>query len=163
MKDSVVLIVITSLLTALLTVGGLIGCLWYAVNNGYLTTNNLSVDNIESLYDVEPEDTSVASVYIPLSKVVMTVRGESIDHIVLVEISVETRQPEYFENIDGYMPLIKNKLLKLFSDKSHNDLVGNNAIKVIELEVSELLVKLLANQKIHNAVDNVIVTKFIVQ
>ncbi|MEF1341376.1 flagellar basal body-associated FliL family protein, partial [Vibrio rotiferianus] len=99
----------------------------------------------------------------PLDKVVLTIKGKKQTHFVMLELAVETRNPERIQDIDNYMPMIQNSLLKLFSDKTFDELQQSGAIEALQKEVKETLLLSFAETSIVRDIDDVLLTKYVVQ
>jgi len=155
MKQSLIFASMAGIISSALTICGLVALIYYGFSTNFFD-------------EFLPQEKVVVqadkpTVYVPLSKVVMTVRGASQDHLVLIEISLETRTPKALGDVETFMPLVKNRLLRLFSDKTHADLVGYNSLANVESEIESTLIQTLEQRGITGAIENVIVTKFIVQ
>ncbi len=146
-----------ALFSSLFTMASLLGGTYFAYKAGYL---NSFLEPQEAIITTEESEPTV---FLPLSKVVMTVRGLNQDHLVLIEISIETHVPDNIGDVETFMPLVKNKLLRLFSNKTHSDLVGFNSLEMVETEIELTLIDVLQERGITDAIEDVIVTKFIVQ
>ena len=57
--------------------------------------------------------------YHSLDKVIISVKGKRQTHYVMMEIAIENNDPEKMKEIDNYMPVIRNTLLKMFSEKTY--------------------------------------------
>ena len=81
----------------------------------------------------------------------------------MLEVAVETRRPERIKDIDDYMPVVRNSLLKLFADKSFDDLQREGAIDDLQNEVKQTLLMAFAKTDIVRDIDDVLLTKYVVQ
>ena len=50
---------------------------------------------------------------------------------------METRRPQRIANINDYMPVVRHALLKLFSDKTYEDLRQDGAIEQLQKEIKQ--------------------------
>ncbi|MDF4803838.1 flagellar basal body-associated FliL family protein, partial [Vibrio parahaemolyticus] len=73
------------------------------------------------------------------------------------------RRPERIKDIDNYMPMVQNSLLKLFSDKTFDELQQTGAIDILQNEVKQTLLVAFAKTDIVRDIDDVLLTKYVVQ
>ncbi|NMV28211.1 flagellar basal body-associated FliL family protein, partial [Vibrio parahaemolyticus] len=112
---------------------------------------------------VTEQPTSKGPSFHPLDKVVLTVKGKKQTHFVMLELAIETRRPERIKEIDEYMPMVQNSLLKLFSDKTFDQLQQAGAIDILQDEVKQTLLLAFAKTDIVREIDDVLLTKYVVQ
>ncbi|MCV5746315.1 flagellar basal body-associated FliL family protein, partial [Escherichia coli] len=67
------------------------------------------------------------------------------------------------KEIDEYMPMVQNSLLKLFSDKTFDQLQQAGAIDILQDEVKQTLLLAFAKTDIVREIDDVLLTKYVVQ
>ncbi|MDW1853997.1 flagellar basal body-associated protein FliL, partial [Vibrio sp. Vb0888] len=72
-------------------------------------------------------------------------------------------RPERIKDIDNYMPMVQNSLLKLFSDKTFDELQQTGAIDILQNEVKQTLLVAFAKTDIVRDIDDVLLTKYVVQ
>ena len=156
--------IITSALVSAATVAGGI---WYLNKSSESSSSESSVsaflkDSALSFL-TEEEPTVKGPSFHPLDKVVLTIKGKKQTHFVMLELAVETRRPERIKEIDAYMPMVQNALLKLFSDKTFDDLQQAGSIDILQREVKETLLVAFAKTDIVRDIDDVLLTKYVVQ
>ncbi|PJC86425.1 flagellar protein [Vibrio sp. HA2012] len=98
-----------------------------------------------------------------LEKLVLGVKGKRQTHFIMLEIAVETRQPKHIEDIDSYMPVVRNALLKMFSNKTYEELQEQKEIDSLQNEVKSTLLTAFANTHFVRDIDDVILTKYVIQ
>lgn len=81
----------------------------------------------------------------------------------MLELAIETRRLERIQQIDSYMPMIQNEMLKLFSDKTFDELQQTGAIDVLQGEVKETLLKAFEKTNLVHDIEDVLLTKYVVQ
>jgi flagellar FliL protein len=99
----------------------------------------------------------------PLEKLVLSVKGKKQTHFVMLEMAVETRRPDRIENIDNYMPVVRNAVLKLFSQKTYDDLHGADKIEKLQAEVKQTVLDAFARTDVVRDIDDILLTKYVVQ
>ncbi|MEF1260912.1 flagellar basal body-associated FliL family protein, partial [Vibrio harveyi] len=124
--------------------------------NDYLEDSPLAFLAVE-------QPTSKGPSFHPLERVVLTIKGKKQTHFVMLELALETRRPERIKSIDDYMPMVQNSLLKLFSDKTFDELQQTGAIDTLQSEVKETLLLAFAKTDIVRDIDDVLLTKYVVQ
>lgn len=157
MKKTLAIILVSSILSSSLSVAAL---LYFDDTHSFMSSGN----GLEPTEDPEgAEELSAPASYVSLDKVILTVNGRRIDHLVLIEVAIKTRKPELFEDRAQLMPVIQNRLLRLFSENFNEDIIIKEAIDLIELEVEETIdIAMLEIGEIQT-IDQVMVTSFILQ
>lgn len=153
-----VLVVFTSLIVSATTV---IGGVWYLKNasqdkGGFWSQTPLSFLSQEKANVIPPT-------FHELDKVVLSVKGKRQTHFVMLEIAIETRRPERIQNIDNYMPVVRNALLKLFSDKTYDDLRQDGSVDLLQNQVKQTVLLAFENTDLVKEIDDVLLTKYVVQ
>ncbi|MGR5456379.1 flagellar basal body-associated FliL family protein, partial [Vibrio alfacsensis] len=95
--------------------------------------------------------------------VVLSVRGKKQTHFVMIELAVETRRPDRLQNINDYMPIVRNAMLNLFSQKTYEDLHGEQALASLQDEVKNTVMMAFAKTEVIRDIDDVLLTKYVVQ
>ena len=148
----IIIILITSVLVAAASVGG---TLWYV--KSHQGEGGASF----SLPFGQPEN--VDPIFHPLEKLVLSVKGERQTHFIMMELALETRNAEAIEGIDNYMPVVRNALLKLFSNKTYEQLQNQRTIEELQDEVKGTLLNAFSQTRYARAIDNVLLTKYVIQ
>ncbi|KJG31569.1 flagellar protein [Photobacterium angustum] len=147
------------LISIIVAVATFSATLWYSQQN----TSTPNIDSwITKVFQSEPEATAQPAFH-PLDKVVVSVKGERQTHYVMIELAVQTHYPERIKQIDSYMPLVRNALLKMFSKKKYEELQNQQSIDQLQQEVKQTLTAAFANTTIARDIDDVLFTKYVIQ
>ncbi|PWI33014.1 flagellar protein [Vibrio albus] len=158
-KRNTIMIFVAMLLTCLtVSAATVAGTVWYMQNQNKLDFK--SVLSRLSLSDNKPEDKPT---FHSLEKLVLGVKGKQQTHFIMLEIAVKTHKPEQIKAIDGYMPLVRNALLRLFSNKAYEDLQAQREIDTLQNEVKATLLTAFADTHFVQDIDDVILTKYVIQ
>ncbi|MDW1973099.1 flagellar basal body-associated FliL family protein [Vibrio sp. Vb1980] len=153
--------IITSALVSAVTI---MGGIWYLNKHAQESPDSGSlIEDSPLSFLVTEQPTSKGPSFHPLDKVVLTVKGKKQTHFVMLELAIETRRPERIKEIDEYMPMVQNSLLKLFSDKTFDQLQQAGAIDTLQDEVKQTLLLAFAKTDIVREIDDVLLTKYVVQ
>jgi flagellar FliL protein len=147
--------------SALVSAGTLAGGIWWLSKSSEAL--NLESSPLTFLSPVQPEEEQKGPSFHPLDKLVLTVKGKKQTHFVMLELAIETRRLERVQKIDNYMPMIQNAMLKLFNDKTFDELQQTGAIDVLQGEVKETLLQAFEKNHIVHDIDDVLLTKYVVQ
>ncbi|MFN1619612.1 flagellar basal body-associated FliL family protein [Vibrio rotiferianus] len=162
-KPQMITIIFAMIITsALVSAGTVVGGIWYLKHSGEEKSFENLIEN-SPLSFLTKEEVVKGPSFHPLDKVVLTIKGKKQTHFVMLELAVETRNPERIQDIDNYMPMIQNSLLKLFSDKTFDELQQSGAIEALQKEVKETLLLSFAETSIVRDIDDVLLTKYVVQ
>ncbi|MDF2152606.1 flagellar basal body-associated FliL family protein [Vibrio sp. CAU 1672] len=149
--------------SALVSAGTLAGGIWWLTKSG----DALSLENSPlaflSKQPVKAAEPDITPSFHPLDKLVLTIKGKKQTHFVMLELAIETRNPEQIQEIDNYMPMIQNSMLKLFSDKTFDELQQPGAINILQNEVKATLLQTFDKTAIVRNIDDVLLTKYVVQ
>ncbi|MDO6705495.1 flagellar basal body-associated protein FliL [Photobacterium sp. 1_MG-2023] len=148
----IIIMLITSILVAAASVGG---TLWYVKSYHGEGGGNLRLP-FSQPQNIDP-------IFHPLEKLVLSVKGERQTHFIMMELALETRRPEAIEGIDNYMPVVRNSLLKLFSNKTYEQLQNDRTIDELQDEVKSTLLEAFDKTRYAHAIDNVLLTKYVIQ
>ncbi|MFH4829145.1 flagellar basal body-associated FliL family protein [Vibrio diabolicus] len=164
-KQQMIALFIAMIITsALVSAATIMGGIWYLNKNAQESPDSGSlIDDSPLSFLVTEEPTSKGPSFHPLDKVVLTVKGKKQTHFVMLELAIETRRPERIKDIDEYMPMVQNSLLKLFSDKTFDELQQAGAIDILQNEVKQTLLLAFAKTDIVREIDDVLLTKYVVQ
>ncbi len=153
--------IITSALVSAVTI---MGGIWYLNKHAQESPDSGSlIEDSPLSFLVTEQPTSKGPSFHPLDKVVLTVKGKKQTHFVMLELAIETRRPERIKEIDEYMPMVQNSLLKLFSDKTFDQLQQAGTIDILQDEVKQTLLLAFAKTDIVREIDDVLLTKYVVQ
>ena len=136
-KQQMIALFIAMIITsALVSAATIMGGIWYLNKHAQESPDSGSlIDDSPLSFLVTEEPTSKGPSFHPLDKVVLTVKGKKQTHFVMLELAIETRRPERIKDIDEYMPMVQSSLLKLFSDKTFDELQQAGAIDILQNEV----------------------------
>ncbi|NMV06301.1 flagellar basal body-associated FliL family protein, partial [Vibrio parahaemolyticus] len=119
--------------SALVSAATIMGGIWYLNKHAQESPDSGSlIEDSPLSFLVTEQPTSKGPSFHPLDKVVLTVKGKKQTHFVMLELAIETRRPERIKEIDEYMPMVQNSLLKLFSDKTFDQLQQAGAIDILQ-------------------------------
>ncbi len=147
--------------SALVSAGTIFGGVWYLKKSAAEDASG-QTSSLLSFFSSSSE-TSKAPSFLPLDKVVLSVKGEKQNHFVMIELAIETRHPEKIQNLDNYTPLIRNALLRLFNNKSYESLNQEGAVDALENEVKQTVLLAFEKTDIVREIDDVLLTKYVVQ
>ncbi|ARV75045.1 flagellar basal body-associated FliL family protein [Vibrio campbellii] len=167
-KQQMIALFITMIITsALVSAATVVGGIWYLNKSSESSSSESSVSNFLEdsplAFLTSEQPATKGPRFHPLDKVVLTIKGKKQTHFVMLELAVETRRPERIKDIDAYMPMIQNSLLKLFSDKTFDELQQAGAIDTLQSEVKETLLLAFAKTDFVRDIDDVLLTKYVVQ
>lgn len=143
---------------ALVTGGMLAGAFWYLKNEPQDIGELINAVRFE-----QPEPIANGPSFHSLDKLVLGVKGLRQTHYVMLELAIETRRPESIKAIDDYMPVTRNALLKMFSEKTYEQLQQQSEIEDLQNELKQTLLKAFANTPFVEHIDDVILTKYVIQ
>lgn len=158
-KQNYAFIFFTMLLTSIVvSAGTFTGTVWYMKKH-----NSFNLSEIVGNFSFQDETRSEQPSFHSLDKLVLSVKGQRQTHFVMLELALETHQPERIKNIDNYMPVVRNSLLKLFSNKTYEQLQNQPTIDSLQEEVKETLLTAFADTHLARDIDDVLLTKYVVQ
>lgn len=135
------------------------GTVWYMKNH-----RQFNLDEMLTSFSFQTEEApSDQPVFHSLDKLVLSVKGNRQTHFVMLELAIATYQPERIKNIDNYMPVVRNALLKLFSNKTYEELQNQPTIDALQEEVKQTLLTAFADTHIARDIDDVLLTKYVIQ
>ncbi|ENM5736980.1 flagellar basal body-associated FliL family protein [Vibrio mimicus] len=146
--------------SALVSAGTLVSGIWYLKKEASSLEQEVVGSSLPFLSD---EETNNSPSFYPLDKVVLTIKGKKQTHYVMLELAVETRRPDRIKNIDNYMPVVKNSLLQLFSDKTFDELQQSGAINSLQNEIKQTLLNVFAKTGVVRDIDDILLTKYVIQ
>ncbi|CAM3870604.1 Flagellar protein LafL [Vibrio aerogenes CECT 7868] len=159
-KQMIILCVMMLITTAIVSGGAVFGGIWYLKQSSGANGS----DSFISVFTKKEDPISPTPVFHQLEKVVLSVKGEKQqNHFVMLELAIETRHPVRMEAIDNYMPLVRNTLIKLFSNKTYADLYGEQALDHLQKEVKQSILMAFEKTEIVRDIDDVLLTKYVVQ
>ncbi|MDN3609453.1 flagellar basal body-associated FliL family protein [Vibrio ostreicida] len=151
--------IITSALVSATTV---IGGIWVLKQPSNASEPSVFSGSPLSFLTEERSQTPTPSFH-SLDKIVLSVKGKRQTHFVMLEVAIETRRPERIKHIDDYMPVVRNALLQLFSDKTYDDLRQEGAVELVQNQVKQTVLLAFEKTDILREIDDVLLTKYVVQ
>lgn len=156
------------LTSALVSMGTMMGGVWYMQQQNKATSTPHSEEgSFFSGFTFPFESDNAKSAngpsFHPLDKIVLSVKGNRQTHFVMLELAIENRHPERIKAIDDYMPVVQNALLKLFASKHYDELQQQGGIDALQDEVKATLMQAFAKTDIVRDIDDVLITKYVVQ
>ncbi|KLN66203.1 MULTISPECIES: flagellar basal body-associated FliL family protein [Vibrio] len=149
--------------SALVSAATVVGGIWFLKQSGNESSSeNFFADSPLSFLTKEPVPVRTPSFH-ELEKIVLSVKGKRQTHFVMLEVAIETRRPEKIQNIDDYMPIVRNSLLKLFSDKTYDDLRQDGAVNLLQNQVKQTVLLAFEDTELVREIDDVLLTKYVVQ
>ncbi|NRB69831.1 MAG: flagellar basal body-associated FliL family protein [Vibrio sp.] len=151
------------LTSALVSAATVIGGIWVLKQSGNSShSESFFADSPLAFLAEEPHPAQTPSFH-SLEKIVLSVKGKRQNHFVMLEVAIETRRPERIKNIDDYMPIVRNSLLKLFSDKTYEDLHQEGTVSLLQNQVKQAVLLAFDKTDILRDIDDVLLTKYVVQ
>ncbi|GLT16374.1 flagellar protein LafL [Vibrio zhanjiangensis] len=151
------------LTSALVSAATVWGSLWLVNKSHQQTSADSWVESSPLAFLAQDPSQANQPSFHPLEKVVLSVQGKRQTHFVMLEVAVETRRPQRIANINDYMPVVRNALLKLFSDKTYDDLRQDGAIELLQNEIKQTVLLAFQKTDIVRDIDDVLLTKYVVQ
>ncbi|WP_144212014.1 flagellar basal body-associated FliL family protein [Shewanella donghaensis] len=112
-----------------------------------------------SVYQPAPKPAS----FFPLDKFVFSIQGTNNSHYLLLELALKSRSKDAETTIKNADSLIKNALMKMFSEKSHQQLITGNQLDPLQIEALELLTAVLSENDFNIELEDVLFTKMVIQ
>ncbi|USD31724.1 MULTISPECIES: flagellar basal body-associated FliL family protein [Vibrio] len=151
------------LTSALVSAATVIGGIWLIKQSGDSPQSESFFSGSPLAFLIEERQPAQTPSFHSLDKIVLSVKGKRQTHFVMLEVAIETRRPERIQNIDDYMPVVRNSLLKLFSDKTYEDLHQDGAVNLLQNQVKQTVLLAFEKTDILRDIDDVLLTKYVVQ
>ena len=162
-KKQMILLFISMIITiTLVSFAVVTGSIWYLTQQKNLLNIDEGASQLSQFFDKE-ELASKEPRFHTLDKIIVSIKGEKRSHFVMLELAIETRRPEQMKNIDHYLPVVQNAMIKVFSQKSLDELQQADAIEYLQAEAKQTLLETFAKTDLVRDIDDVLVTKFVVQ
>ncbi len=164
-KQFIILVIIMIMSSAIISGGALFGGIWYLKNSHSDSGEKSDGFSLPSLsfLNSKTEERPQQPSFLELEKVVLSIQGRRQNHFLMLELAVETRHPERIANINDYMPVVRNSMIRLFSNKSYEDIQQDGAIEKLQNEVKLAILTAFEKTDILHGIDDVFLTKFVVQ
>ncbi|MEZ8095888.1 flagellar basal body-associated protein FliL [Photobacterium swingsii] len=102
-------------------------------------------------------------VFLPLTKFVMSVKGDDRLHYLMLELSIMSYSEDQVKVLQDYMPVIRNAVITLVSSKDYETLSEQGVIPVLQAELKEHLGKVMNEMNSSNGIDRILITKMVIQ
>ena len=102
--------------------------------------------------------------YLALDKFVISVESEEVIYYMMVEMSLATSSDENLVDLNHYLPVIRNAFVTNLSQRDFTtmrDYLKN--LNLLQSELLEELKKVLTKHDMANAVNDVLITKLVIQ
>ncbi|MCA0936729.1 flagellar basal body-associated FliL family protein [Vibrio alginolyticus] len=164
-KQLLAVVISVAITSVLVSAGTFIGGLWFLTHSSQSEENKewLEGTPLAFLTESTPASKETESSFHSLEKIVLSVKGKKQSHFVMLEVAIETRNPERIQAIDNYMPVVRNSLLKLFSDKTYEALREHGTVNQLQEEVKKSILLAFADNDIARDIDDVLLTKYVLQ
>lgn len=152
------LVILMSVLATLSTLA-LVGVLWFNSDGKLIQIANAgtSTQGTRTLADGEP-------MFLPLDKFVISIEGRKVVHYMMLEVSLVTRHQESMEELIEVKPLVRNALVKKMSKYSHTQVRAQlKDLDSLQQELLEDLRDTLSDYGVVSAIDEVLITKMVIQ
>ncbi|ABZ78805.1 flagellar basal body-associated protein FliL [Shewanella halifaxensis HAW-EB4] len=101
--------------------------------------------------------------FYPLDKFVISVPGDEFPHYLLLEMAFKSRSQNAASTLEQADPVIKNSLMKMFSNKHFNELNNAQQFDSLQKEAHSLLSAVLAENDFDIELDDVLFTRMVIQ
>lgn len=110
------------------------------------------------------KEVSKKPLFKPLEKFVISVDGDNVRRYLMLEMTLVTHSQDQLGGYDDYMPVIRNSLVQYFSQRNETELNDElHHIDKLELDLQTRLSTTLSNYGFQPAIDEVLITKYVVQ
>lgn len=121
-------------------------------------------DEIKNMMHQEPDSSVTRPFYVPLDKLVISVESGSTIYYLMVEVTLETGAEESIEQINYYMPAIRNTFVKNLSQRDFDSMrYYLKDINKLQGELHLALEGMLDKLDMVGVVDDVLITKLVIQ
>lgn len=117
---------------------------------------------IGGLFVAEEKKPEIAKFY-PLDKFIISVSGDTYPHYLLLEMALKSRTPNVKDLLKEADPLVRNSLMKMFSQKDYNQLNDSQQIEPLQKEALVLLSGVLSENDISIELEDVLFTRMVIQ
>ncbi|WP_108945080.1 flagellar basal body-associated FliL family protein [Shewanella halifaxensis] len=104
-----------------------------------------------------------AAKFYPLDKFVLSIPGEEYSHYLLLELAIKTRSKDAQFTLTQADSVIKNSLMKMFSNKHFDELNDTKQFEPLQKEALNILSVVLAQNDFDIELDDVLFTRMIIQ
>ncbi|MGM8892124.1 flagellar basal body-associated FliL family protein, partial [Psychrobacter sp. 1Y1] len=112
---------------------------------------------------VEKEPEVKSAQFYPLDKFVISIPGDEYPHYLLLEMAFKSRSNNVASIIEQADPVIKNSLMKMFSNKHFNELNSAKQFEPLQQEAHNVLSAVLEENNFAIELDDVLFTRMVIQ
>ncbi len=160
-KKVILFSVLGAIFLIVITAGGILAFLHYSPWASELMTQNKTPETHQET--VEPAITK-KPLFKPLEKFVISVDGDNTRRYLMLELTLVTHNQEQFASYDDYMPVIRNSLVQYFSPLNETQVSEElHHVDKLELDLQTRLSSTLQNYGFKPSLDEVLITKYVVQ
>lgn len=158
-KKVILFSIIGGLLLILITAGGTLAFLRYSPWTSSLFTQATAATHSEPAPEI-----SKKPLFKPLEKFVISIDGENTRHYLMIDLTLVTHSQEQINSYDDYMPVIRNSLVQFFSQLNETQVSEQlHNVDKLEVDMQARLTTALQNYGFKPAIDEVLITKYVVQ
>lgn len=121
---------------------------------------------VATVHNEQPATPEVSKkpLFKPLEKFVISIDGDNSRHYLMLEMTLVTHSAAQLESYDELMPVIRNSLVQYFSQRNEAQLTEElHHVEHLQTELQERLISTLQNYGFKAALDEVLITKYVVQ
>ncbi|WP_434357968.1 flagellar basal body-associated FliL family protein [Parasalinivibrio latis] len=153
-KSKLPLIIVA--VVAILALAG--GGAWF-----YLQSQKAHTAEVAKTKDIPAAAMVKKPVFLPVPKFVLSVDGQDSLHYLMLELTLMSYNPDQIKAMEPMMPIIRNAIITLLSEKTYKELTAPNVIPPLEKQICERLRTVLNNTIGSAGVDKVLITKLVLQ
>ncbi|ELR67088.1 Flagellar biosynthesis protein FliL [Photobacterium marinum] len=102
-------------------------------------------------------------VFLPLTKFVVSIPGDDRLHYLMLELSIMSYNQEQLDLVEEYRPVVRNGIITLLSELHYNDLTQPGVMEPLQVALRERVQKVMNDMASSNGIDQVLITKMVVQ
>jgi len=155
------------IVSAVLLLGGGAGAGLY-FTGALASAEKVSVDDEDEMEDEDEEEdeeaAKAAAIYVDLHPAfTVNLQGKSKARFLQASVQVLTREPKVEEQIKQHSPMIRNRLMLLFSGKTSQDLSTVEGKETLQQEARSAIENVLKAENSEGGVEAVFFTSFVMQ
>jgi flagellar FliL protein len=153
---------IVVIVAGLLFLGGVVGGTLYAL--GVFGDSEEEVVEEVVVEEVEQKDLKPPAMYFPIKPAfIVNFQSRGRQRFLQVEVSVMTREQDVFSALQQHLPLVKNKLVMLFSGEVYEELQTNEGRELMRQKALEAVQSILQQEIGKPGIEQVLFTNFVMQ
>ena len=124
---------------------------------------NFGGDILKS-FNQQPTDEQNRPLYYPLEKLVISVESDKVIYYMMMEVSLETHDEPSLAQIRHFLPVIRNHFVKDLSQRNFQSMRGYlKDLTSLQQELQKSLQQVLEKYQIPDVVDDILITKLVIQ